>query len=651
MDSLLDIENIEQLPVDLRNTANALLAGDGSIEPIASFLHSKPTKDASLPLACVLHELLDLTLIPLTLENTQNDRSLRHAWTIICLLADTDILVWVVEEGSGLGLWIRVWPWLTFLDECRYDPSELTTRLPNYSRAALDSAFISIAARVTSQAVAFFDVIFSDDALLNLFARAWPYVYLITDPSLLSDAMELVRCVLTDTRFGDDAGWVEALLSQVDDGNAGLARLLLSHMRLSLSWLQPYDFSVAALPADAYDATELFRSAIFFLSITETVFDIDTDITPEWHNPLAMALLDGGFVGLTTTALGYISSARPATISALKELIHQTSSMLNLLFTIPPGHLSMARAVSNGLLHASLRFSACRGIPFRGEGLIETILPDARVRVDLIRALKKGYPELKRLASAPGFRQSSALASWEELDSLMVDRFELLSRYDAGEFPARKMCDNMQCALIGREAEFKRCSGCRAVNYCSAKCQQTDWREGEHKKACKSLLFLHTDEQSLDLTPVDRDFMRALMDVELQRNRPMLVDDTSALLRSHPASIPLTYFVYYSSTGTPEQTNRVTVLRDAADFAGFTRGIYSSAQQAAAAAAYKHLFRRVSASGGRLMLDLVALPHGSARGKTWLVLRRVAMPILPLLAGRGPIDGRAVDAAWPLQFH
>jgi hypothetical protein len=55
---------------------------------------------------------------------------------------------------------------------------------------------------------------------------------------------------------------------------------------------------------------------------------------------------------------------------------------------------------------------------------------------------------------------------------------------------SRRMCDGCQRCPMDRATELKRCSGCRAVYYCTrvdeggkAACQHAAW--GGHKKACK----------------------------------------------------------------------------------------------------------------------------------------------------------------------
>jgi hypothetical protein len=43
-------------------------------------------------------------------------------------------------------------------------------------------------------------------------------------------------------------------------------------------------------------------------------------------------------------------------------------------------------------------------------------------------------------------------------------------------------CDHPPCFVAGEHAEFKRCSACKHVFYCTAKCQKQDW--ARHKVDC-----------------------------------------------------------------------------------------------------------------------------------------------------------------------
>ena len=62
---------------------------------------------------------------------------------------------------------------------------------------------------------------------------------------------------------------------------------------------------------------------------------------------------------------------------------------------------------------------------------------------------------------------------------------------DVARVLQRLVCDNCQQCPMWRAAELRRCSGCRAVYYCTrvdaggrAACQHEAW--GGHRKSCKA---------------------------------------------------------------------------------------------------------------------------------------------------------------------
>ncbi|KAJ7615447.1 hypothetical protein FB45DRAFT_1008367 [Roridomyces roridus] len=77
-------------------------------------------------------------------------------------------------------------------------------------------------------------------------------------------------------------------------------------------------------------------------------------------------------------------------------------------------------------------------------------------------------------------------------------------------------CDNVECARISFKTEFRCCSGCESVNYCSVDCQRLDWRRG-HRNTCRAIR-LHSLQNPGPLTCRDRSFLRTLMDCAYTAN-------------------------------------------------------------------------------------------------------------------------------------
>ncbi|KAJ7729312.1 hypothetical protein B0H16DRAFT_228343 [Mycena metata] len=71
---------------------------------------------------------------------------------------------------------------------------------------------------------------------------------------------------------------------------------------------------------------------------------------------------------------------------------------------------------------------------------------------------------------------------WLAFQHLAEQRLAIKSRFDSSR-PHEKFCDNIQCTNVS--SEFRQCSRCRSVSYCSLVCQQADWTVGAHRTVCK----------------------------------------------------------------------------------------------------------------------------------------------------------------------
>ncbi|PNH08336.1 hypothetical protein TSOC_005078 [Tetrabaena socialis] len=94
---------------------------------------------------------------------------------------------------------------------------------------------------------------------------------------------------------------------------------------------------------------------------------------------------------------------------------------------------------------------------------------------------------------------------------------------------ALRLCGNPGCTNFAGTAEadlpLRKCSGCKAVRYCSASCQRQHWREGGHKKACAQLKAA-TDSAKEGMSSYN------MASSQLARDSPVLVSGRSAAPRS-----------------------------------------------------------------------------------------------------------------------
>ncbi|KAJ7048288.1 hypothetical protein C8F01DRAFT_129837 [Mycena amicta] len=657
MHPIFSLENIATLPPDIRHVAEALvtpqtLAED--LEPLIDYVASSPPNDPlALSFLCVLYHILDPSGLPNDLSIANHTTQIRRAWAALLVWTKTPLLDWAVQAGAGKELWLRVWPWYRLFEEQedalrRFDVLSSSS----YSIPALRTMLIILLSTIIRLSEPI-DLLFSTPGTLASLIRAWPAVYKMTNEKQMRHAMTLIMRVLNDEKLEEPT-----CLAPILTGDAGsvydLARLLLVHLKIAGSQLQTYDFSSAPLHEDAELAASIFRAPFIFLRSVDDVFTMGSDKPPATHTTLGVALIEGGLLRIACEALEHMCRFEGGVLPT--RIMHPMLDVLDILLIVPPGHQLLPEAISHGLLHSVLKLArrASRlGSPdahflSRSVSMFTSVLPNTLISVSVLNALKV-LPELQALASAPAFRASSAFEIWEGFERLLTNRLEILERYNAGEFPARKMCDNFKCAVIDEEDKFKRCSGCRMAYYCSPSCQETDWRSGGHKKGCSSLRSLFAYEAELDLSPEDRDFLRVLMDVDLQRNRREIFLQTVPLILHQPGMEPLTHFNYTSRSSRIVDGTHISVVPvdDLAQLMIDAAGLGAdSSLDHNLKGAWTYLLRRAKASEGRLMLDVVSFAVG-AHGKSWLVPRYLQNPVLPKVRKvRAELVGRPTADSW-----
>ncbi|KAJ7167994.1 hypothetical protein C8R46DRAFT_1350867 [Mycena filopes] len=152
---------------------------------------------------------------------------------------------------------------------------------------------------------------------------------------------------------------------------------------------------------------------------------------------------------------------------------------------------------------------------------------------------------------------------WKRFWSVLEQRREIVKKCFVAAEPPKSACDNVVCGVIRLQSEFKRCSGCLTLNYCSTECQRFDWREGGHRESCKSLLKLRQDDVSR-LDSKDRAFLRAILDHDYQRFKQEVLTKQIDFLRSRPdVETPelLTMFGYVANCREPDPLRIFVVLK------------------------------------------------------------------------------------------
>ncbi|KAJ7615446.1 hypothetical protein FB45DRAFT_1035435 [Roridomyces roridus] len=163
----------------------------------------------------------------------------------------------------------------------------------------------------------------------------------------------------------------------------------------------------------------------------------------------------------------------------------------------------------------------------------------------------------------PYYSVSSRIRSWLESGEIDLDKAEhspvwgvwkdfvtnfndiilpVLNAHESSERIATLGCDNVECNIVSLKRDFRRCSGCESVNYCSVSCQEVDWCRG-HRNNC-SAIQLHSIEHPDLLTTRDGSFLRTFMDTTYATNLTGIL--LGELLNVHlgPESQSITLFKF-----------------------------------------------------------------------------------------------------------
>ncbi|KAF8143532.1 hypothetical protein K438DRAFT_2104176 [Mycena galopus ATCC 62051] len=152
---------------------------------------------------------------------------------------------------------------------------------------------------------------------------------------------------------------------------------------------------------------------------------------------------------------------------------------------------------------------------------------------------------------------------------------------------------NPKCSKIGARTEFRRCSGCKVLRYCSEACQIVDWLEEGLRRSHPS-----PDIHGIS-TSRDRAFLRFVLHHDYLEAKGNIISDRIP----HPADIPsLTLFDY--------RQGRVKVE---------TFDISAAPQKLPINTLYlADRMSRAMESDGRMELHVMVLPKGKD-GRFWVV--------------------------------
>ncbi|KAJ6506166.1 hypothetical protein C8R47DRAFT_1101452 [Mycena vitilis] len=611
--------------VKLRNLAKI----GGSLRPIAEAAAGGSAKD--LLRLCSLIGTLAKTLAVLTLPasfanldpagipdpDELDNLSTKSSERIRCADISLRLVLHVVDVIPAAAypeIWVRVWPWLDFLQTyCDNLPSFdagnnlLPPNLVHHAHAAIIANLAYDAPTKNS--------IGSTSGVRRILAMAWKDLVedLWGQPQYggLENANQLFH--LLQPRPGNRTDFDE-ISEAVGGGAADFASVLVNHVARATSQGPPdprigefLSTAITALdggvgPSLIETAAQSFRLAPVLVT---TILALYGPLRGEAWNPVDMCLV--------------------CLMKALK---------------CSPGYPYVVQALRAGLLRCILvtgespgnrpRHPDAKSTSTLIMDLLNQIWPSL-AHYKVLLQLKVSFPEAEELAlSLPLTPNSSFSEHWRGFSSLVAARLRALENWEEESAPSFKGCANALCAKIDARRRFKTCSTCQRVDYCSTQCQATDWCDG-HKVMCKELQIYHSQRPET-ISTRGRCFMRALLTHEFSLNFASICMKQVLFMYQYPGEAFMIAFGYWSGTETLVEIHPKT-FSDAAQ--GWDPDLPAQ-------------FARAEKSEGRLQVHIVFTVEGQMRRVRVVPLHTTSSALrdgLQRVAESIP-DGMSADEAW-----
>ncbi|KAJ7496225.1 hypothetical protein B0H11DRAFT_2000202 [Mycena galericulata] len=241
-----------------------------------------------------------------------------------------------------------------------------------------------------------------------------------------------------------------------------------------------------------------------------------------------------GIIGTITFVLcGFESS----TLEGADDVRNRCFTVLTRRFDLSPSYPSVAESFTANLVHA---ITTCAqsdlGMDDFLRSLLQRVLPRSLISHTVLSAIDRAIDtDMVVLFPQPeSFRDPELLQLWDRFNKAALRNVRVFQAYNKGTHMSVVGCDNMKCEKIRRKQDFKRCSSCWAVYYCSTACQALDWCEDGHRDVCKHLRNLRLAE-SETLSARDRSFFFALVHYDYEKTLKRSCMDRIFFLHHYPA--------------------------------------------------------------------------------------------------------------------
>ncbi|KAJ6632100.1 hypothetical protein B0H10DRAFT_1976098 [Mycena sp. CBHHK59/15] len=432
----LQLEKLSELPPSSKGIA---IASNGSLQDlyeVFNLINSSSYNQARLFLP-LLYSTLDPLDLPLPELNEsfrvrllQTFLALQGLWALVkCSL---------IPQEAFMDLWTWLWSWIQFINRHR-DSIPHTNNFG--AEHILYTTCLSTLLNLCMHA-ATIKVIDATPRVRVVVTRAWGILLKIDNNNIASDAVfsDLCTFILHNLKASDAAN-----LEEMIDGAGGsltdLVSLIVEHICCMVSG--PHQI--------------MTDNGVFcLLSVLQLLMEkVDDDAL------LKDALLQQGIIGALTTTVSALSRV---TLESTMDVLKTCFTLLFNILSTFSRHKWLQEALGAGLI-GDINTCATRGtseLSFYFQHLLLLLFfPGCLVYHSILSQMEELLLQVKPLTTTHDFRASKIA---KELDEFCL---QIMKWYDRGEYSSARAGDNIDCGGIHTKSEFKCCSSCRTMHYCS----------------------------------------------------------------------------------------------------------------------------------------------------------------------------------------
>ncbi|KAJ6502811.1 hypothetical protein C8R47DRAFT_216506 [Mycena vitilis] len=482
------------------------------------------------------------------MNTTEPRLNVRTAWVFVAFQGLQRILAFgFIDPPALTDLWARMWPWIEFF----HTYWDSLPCLPDLEPSAVmygifSSLILKLRSRTGDAAIE--RIVGSTHGVRTVLCRAWLHIVRARNNIHIHNICTFLRGHLQPQKKDN----FDELLDGVGGNLSDLASIIVEH----IEFLVPGPDS--AVSTSAYPSFD----GVFHIIGAAPLHDPG--------NTLINAQRSDGTVPAMITLIRAVSQSD---VEQGNELIKLSFAVLVRLLVGSVAYRSVAEAFEGGLIPAILSSGMVNdpGVDRLLERLLRSILPGYTVYYSILSRMDEYMSVSPEFASRMKKAELSETftSSWTIFASQVKSCRAVLESYDSGAYVSARACDNLACGIILAKGQFKRCSGCETLYYCSRQCQILDWRAGGHRQACEQYLNFAVGWPDI-LNTRDRSFMRALLDDQYQRNKADILSRKIATMLGASGRDMHVKFDYTVPDGGPELTfvmrmpkDRVESLADA----------------------------------------------------------------------------------------